>query len=422
MPQIQVNIHTAVNSAGIRREQYNGTEHIVIPSYTLPSNVVMNGGLYPASEIDAHYLKLEGTLAPIGHPVVNGKHVSAFSPEAITNPEVNAGVWNRNVKKQGNRVYSEKWVNVEFASNTAAGKRLLERVAAFERGDADAKPIHTSVALFVEKEDAPGADGYSWIAHIKDVDHDAILLDEPGAATPEDGVGLMVNSASATPLEVNSGVLDGESYGDKQRRLESAVKSKFETTPDNYAWVADFTDSQVIIVRNGGIAEVFGYKIESGKVIFDDSSIPVERRESWVLRLNQRLKNFFQSPVVPAKTKEVTEMPMTPEEKTELANMLANSVSAAIKPVSDAVTAQGAQIASITTTLEANAKAAEAGKRAEVAKQYGEVVANALSGAALDEMHAKLSAAAPGATAATLAANSGAKTGTDAPQFDDLPA
>ena len=420
MPQIQVNIHTAVNSAGIRREQYNGTEHIVIPSYTLPSNVVMNGGLYPASEIDAHYLKLEGTLAPIGHPVVNGKHVSAFSPEAITNPEVNAGVWNRNVKKQGNRVYSEKWVNVEFASNTAAGKRLLERVAAFERGDADAKPIHTSVALFVEKEDAPGADGYSWIAHIKDVDHDAILLDEPGAATPEDGVGMMVNSASATPLEVNSGVLDGESYGDKQRRLESAVKSKFETTPDNYAWVADFTDSQVIIVRNGGIAEVFGYKIESGKVIFDDSSIPVERRESWVLRLNQRLKHFFQSPVVPAKTKEVTDMPMTPEEKTELANMVANSVSAAIKPVSDAVTAQGAQIASITTTLEANAKDAEAGKRAEVAKQYGEVVANALSGAALDEMHAKLSTA-PAAAAATLAANSGAKTGTDAPNFDGLP-
>ena len=420
MPQIQVNIHTAVNSAGIRREQYNGTEHIVIPSYTLPSNVVMNGGLYPASEIDAHYLKLEGTLAPIGHPVVNGKHVSAFSPEAITNPEVNAGVWNRNVKKQGNRVYSEKWVNVEFASNTAAGKRLLERVAAFERGDADAKPIHTSVALFVEKEDAPGADGYSWIAHIKDVDHDAILLDEPGAATPEDGVGMMVNSASATPLEVNSGVLDGESYGDKQRRLESAVKSKFETTPDNYAWVADFTDSQVIIVRNGGIAEVFGYKIESGKVIFDDSSIPVERRESWILRFNQRLKHFFQSPVVPAKTKEVTDMPMTPEEKTELANMVANSVSAAIKPVSDAVTAQGAQIASITTTLEANAKAAEAGKRAEVAKQYGEVVANALSGAALDEMHAKLSTA-PAAAAATLAANSGAKTGTDAPNFDGLP-
>lgn len=420
MPKIQVNIHTAVNSASIRREQYNGTEHIVIPSYTLPSNVVMNGGLYPASEIDAHYLKLEGTLAPIGHPTFEGKHVSAFSPEAITNPEVNAGVWNRNVKKQGNRIYSEKWVNVEFASNTAAGKRLLERVAAFERGDADAKPIHTSVALFVEKEDAPGANGYSWIAHIKDVDHDAILLDEPGAATPDDGVGLMVNSASATPLEVNSGVLDGESYGDKQRRLESAVKSKFETTTDAYAWVADFTDSQVIIVRNGGIAEVFGYKIESGKVIFDDSSIPVERRESWVLRLNQRLKNFFQSPVVPAKTKEVSEMPMTPEEKTELANMVANSVSAAIKPVSDAVTAQGAQIASITTTLEANAKAAEAGKRAEVAKQYGEVVANALSGAALDEMHAKLSTA-PAAAAATLAANSGAKTGGDTTKFDGLP-
>lgn len=59
---IQVNVTTKVNSASIRRETYNGREHIIIPSYTLPANVIMNGGLYPASEIDAHYRELKALL------------------------------------------------------------------------------------------------------------------------------------------------------------------------------------------------------------------------------------------------------------------------------------------------------------------------------------------------------------------------
>ena len=75
---MQVNVTTKVNSQAIRRETYNGRPHLVLPSYTLPANVVMNGGLYPESEIDAHYQGLEGTLAPLGHPTVNGQFVSAF--------------------------------------------------------------------------------------------------------------------------------------------------------------------------------------------------------------------------------------------------------------------------------------------------------------------------------------------------------
>ena len=52
---MQVNITTKVNSQSIRRETYNDREHLVLPSYTLPANVVMNGGLYTQEQIDAHY-------------------------------------------------------------------------------------------------------------------------------------------------------------------------------------------------------------------------------------------------------------------------------------------------------------------------------------------------------------------------------
>lgn len=130
---MQVNITTQVNSASIRRETHNGREHLVLPSYTLPAGVIMNGGLYTAEQIDKHYPGLEGTLAPLGHPMVDGKFVSAFSPEGINAAHV--GAWNRNVKKSGNRVYMEKWVDVEFAKSTEGGRELLQRVEALEKGE-----------------------------------------------------------------------------------------------------------------------------------------------------------------------------------------------------------------------------------------------------------------------------------------------
>src|SRR5690606_31287719 len=167
---------------------HNGREHWVLPSYTLPANVIMNGGLYPASEIDAHYQGLEGTLAPLGHPTVDGKFVSAFSPEGIN--VGHHGAYNRNVKKAGNRVYLEKWVDVEVAKRTEEGRELLERVEALAREE-DVPPIHTSVAVFLEElepNEEQKASGANWVAKIHEMDHDATLLHEVGAATPEQGV------------------------------------------------------------------------------------------------------------------------------------------------------------------------------------------------------------------------------------------
>ena len=410
--KIQVNVTTKVNSQQIRREVYNGREHLILPSYTLPANVVMNGGLYPASEIDAHYKGLEGTLAPLGHPTVDGKHVSAFSPEGINVGHI--GAFNRNVKKSGSRVYLEKWVDIEVAQRSEGGKRLLDRVASLEAGE-DAPPIHTSVAVFLEQLEASAeqqASGAQWVAKINGMDHDAILLDEVGAATPEQGVGLMVNADQASVLEVNSGVLVGESFRERERRLEHAARQRFAPGPDDYAWVADFTDSQAVIVQNGGEAKVYGYTVENGKVSFDDTGAPVVRQESWVAMLANsatKLKNkFFNPQARPVVNEKEGDMPMTAEEKAELTKEISNAVTAnmatafadAMKPVSDSVQALQANHKALADQLTANAKAEEAEKRKAVAAVHGDIVANALAGEALDAMHKSLG------TAATLAPNS----------------
>ncbi|CFB70206.1 TPA: hypothetical protein U5D97_001580 [Yersinia enterocolitica] len=397
----QVNVTVQVNNASIRRETYNGRDHIVIPSYTLPANVIMNKEFYPESEISAHYQGLEGTLAPLGHPTVNGQHVSAFSPEGINIGHI--GAFNRNVKKSGNRVFVEKWVDIEVANRTEGGRELLARVAQIERGE-DVPPIHTSVAVFRERSEAPDdlkAQGADWIVKIHAMDHDAILLHEVGAATPEQGVGLMVNADLATPLQANSGALIGESFRERERRLEKAAKDRFAPGDNDYAWIADFTDSQVVIIKNGGDAQVYGYKSEGGKITFSDTGTAVTRQESWVSIIANKVKSLFTPQDSPATNSNNTEgdMPLTKEEMEQIGSMIGEAVATntekALKPLSDKVDALQANQKTLSDTLTANSRAEEVTKRSEVAKIHGEIVANALSGEALDAMFKSLGKAAP---------------------------
>lgn len=399
---IQVNVTTRVNNQSIRRETYNGREHWVLPSYTLPANVIMNGGLYTAEQIDKHYEDLEGTLAPLGHPTLNGAFISAFSAEGINQGHV--GAWNRNVKKSGNRVYVEKWVDIEKAKESPKGNELIERVEAIERGD-DVPPIHTSIAVFLEElepTEEQRSMGANWVADIKAVDHDAILLNEVGAATPEQGVGLMVNADLAKPmqkLKVNSGVLVGESFRELERRLEKAAKDKFAPGNDEYAWVADFTSSQAIVITNGGKAKVYGYKSESGKIVFDDDGTDVQRTESWTAIIANKAKNLFNLQKQPAANKQEGDMPLTPEEKKELVGEVSQAVAAnmqeALKPITEQFATFQANTEEQFKKLTSNHDAEEARKREVVTKQFGEIIANQLQGEALDEAFKKCGNATP---------------------------
>lgn len=398
---IQVNVTTRVNNQSIRRETHNGKEHWVLPSYTLPANVVMNDGLYTAEQIDRHYEGIEGTLAPLGHPTVNGEFVSAFSPEGINQGHI--GAWNRNVKKAGNRVYVEKWVDVEVARQSEKGKELLERVEAIERGE-DVPPIHTSICVFLDQlePDAEQAKlGAKWVANIHSVDHDAILLHEVGAATPEQGVGLMVNADKATLIKptVNSGALVGESMRELEQRLDKAARKKFAPGENEYAWIADFTLSQAIVVTNGGDAKVYGYKSEGGKIVFDDNGTSVERTESWVTVAANKFIDFFVKNEQTKVNEQEGDMPLTTEEKQEIREMMTEVVSAntkaVIEPLSEKLEKLEANTSEQFKKLTANHDAEETRKREAVAKQYGDIVANSLQGDALDEMFKKLGTAAP---------------------------
>lgn len=181
---VRINIRSVVNRSGIREETRNGRKVVIVPSATLPDGVVMNGIRYPADEIERSYRTLNRKPAPLGHPTINGQFVSALDPEGINIGYI--GAWNENVRREKGRVFLDKVIDVEVANRSEGGKRVLE---AINQG----KPIHTSTGLLCQLETANGDSEAEFIARNMDFDHDAILLDEEGAATPEQGVGMMVN-------------------------------------------------------------------------------------------------------------------------------------------------------------------------------------------------------------------------------------
>lgn len=92
-------------------------------------------------------------------------------------------------------------------------------------------------------------------------------------------------------------------------------------------------------------------------------------------------------------------MPLTTEEKRELISEIGKGLAAnfaeALNPIKDAIAGLQANQDKLTETLTANSRAEEKAKREAVAAKHGDIVANALSGDALDAMFKSLGDAAP---------------------------
>ncbi|HCB1990528.1 TPA: DUF2213 domain-containing protein [Klebsiella pneumoniae] len=196
MKRNRVNVLTVVNSASnITTETIDGKPHIVVRGITpVVDDIVMNRKLYPAAEIEKAYNTLERNPMPLGHPKVDGKHVSARDVRAVN--EYHVGAWLQNVSHEGGKVTGDMYVNRQYAESSEKGKRLIKRLDEMIAGT-NSEPIHISTGLLYSGIAANGESKgkkYNEIATNMMFDHVAVLLDEPGAGTPSEGVGIFVNS------------------------------------------------------------------------------------------------------------------------------------------------------------------------------------------------------------------------------------
>ena len=196
MKRNRVNVLTVVNSASnITTETVNGKPHIVVRGITpVVDDIVMNRKLYPAAEIEKAYNTLERNPMPLGHPKVDGKHVSARDVQAVN--EYHVGAWLQNVSHKDGKVTGDMYVNRQYAESSEKGKRLINRLDEMLAGT-NSDPIHISTGLLYSGIAASGESKgkkYNEIATNMMFDHVAVLLDEPGAGTPDEGVGIFVNA------------------------------------------------------------------------------------------------------------------------------------------------------------------------------------------------------------------------------------
>lgn len=424
----------AINASNISTTTINGQEHYVIRgAVPIVDDIVMNGGLYPAEEINNSYQTMEGKLMPLPHPVVDGKYVSANDPRAINSYHV--GAWAQNVSKSGDQVVMDVYINKAVAETKPDGKRLINRLDEMIAGT-NTDPIHLSTGLLTNKERKSGESKqkkYSWIARNMQFDHIAILLDEPGAGTPEEGVGMFVNAdgqegevETASLVEAANSLKDGllnkvkfflthnsnASFDEIYQMLREAIRAPSDS--DVYRYVVTVWPDKFIFEE--------GNKLFQQKYLIDDSTVTLVGEPVEVVRkpieyeiktngendpMKELIINALQAAGKPTEGKSDAELmdaynqlaaekaavkkeggdeidPATgkPKKKEQASN--SEEAPAWFKPFAD-------DLAAVKSGLAVNADKEKGEKRAAVKAKFGldDLAVNALDGAALDGLFAQ---------------------------------
>jgi len=197
--QLLVNISTLVDNSAIRTETIEGVEFTVLPSKTLPPGIVMNGIMYPADEVKRTIDTLNMTPVTLGHPVVNGKFADAYDMMSQAKHGL-SGAFNKVTgQAQDGSWLVDKYIPTEALQNSTRGKIVANAIA-------KKQPIHTSTGVYLSRVPELGTNAlgqeYEYKANIDTFNHDAILVGEIGAATPEQGVGIFVNADGEQEVEV----------------------------------------------------------------------------------------------------------------------------------------------------------------------------------------------------------------------------
>lgn len=427
----------AVNSSNISTETIDGDEHIVIRGVVpVIDDVVMNGGLYPASEINSSFKSMEGRQCPYGHPKIGTDYVPADTPRAVN--QYHIGAWAENVRKDGEKVIMDVKVNRRFADGCEKGKEFLSRIDNIIAGNSS-DPIHVSTGLLLQREQNKGKSkgkAYTWVARNMHFDHVAILpVSEPGAATPEDGVGMFVNSEGEKLETETAELIDAAnctqeglfnkakfffansslSFDEIHSALRTALKAVYpkddwpypeSVWPDKFIYyTSGKTYQQKYLIDENGEAELVGEPIEvvrkptEYEVKTNKETNPMKEIITNALKAkgietegksDAELLDAYNQMNAEEKKEETPEEKAAREKKEKEKDTATNTdaitaaVNAAIKPLTD-------KIDTLEGQLNANADKEVNAMREAVKAKFGmsDIAVNALSGDPLKELYAQ---------------------------------
>lgn len=171
-----------------RRESLHGKNYVVIPVRMIRQGV-LNGSrgplLYTANEIQRSAQAWNNVPIVVNHPKNGDRFISARSPSVLNKSGVG---YIFNATYSDGNLDAEAWVDIDRLQTVNSS--LAAKVRSGER-------LEVSTGLGTENESAQGTYNnkrYDYIARNFAPDHLALLSNEKGACSLEDGCGLAVNS------------------------------------------------------------------------------------------------------------------------------------------------------------------------------------------------------------------------------------
>lgn len=166
----------------VREVMYLGREHIVLPVIMARADVIMNGARIPADELFPP--AWNGVPVTIGHPQVADGFSTANDPDIMSLWAIGQIF---NSKVEDGALKGEAWIDVERANTLRPG--LVDAL----RGDEE---MDVSTGYFSEDKKERGTlNGrrYETVSRNLNPDHLALLPDEMGACSWDDGCGVRAN-------------------------------------------------------------------------------------------------------------------------------------------------------------------------------------------------------------------------------------
>lgn len=182
-----VNITANIDYGMVRNDTLQGKEYLVVPA------VMMVEGVHNGSQGSIYYSeeflnKFPGVWnhkpAVVYHPTMNGKHVSACSREVLETSAVGILM---NTKYEDSKLKTEVWLDKK--KTELVDNRITEAIE-----NNEVMEVSTGLYMEVNKEEGTwNNETYTAIAVNYYPDHLAILPDQIGACSVEDGAGLLRN-------------------------------------------------------------------------------------------------------------------------------------------------------------------------------------------------------------------------------------
>lgn len=229
--------NVSVNHDGVRREELDGREHLVVPAKAVEEGV-LDGGFLAANVINESEPGWNGVPVTAGHPTERGRFISANQPEVHQNLAFGKFF---DADAEDGAMSGELWLDVEKADELAEdgfekAQRAIEKLE-------DGEDISVSTSYIpTEREEAPGEyAGEPYQHEIEGIhpDHIAALPDGQGRdPTARTQVANALSSIENRVGEVLANVSgDADEDGDQPE-----VVGHIETLANSVEQVGDAVD------------------------------------------------------------------------------------------------------------------------------------------------------------------------------------